>query len=249
MIGEVLQQVNGGIGIIDFHHPKGNSLPAKLLLEISVAIKKMGSDEEVKVVLLKSQGNTFCAGASFDELLEIADEEQAYKFFMGFGILIESIKNCPKFVVTQVQGKAVGGGVGIIAACDYAIGNELASIKLSELSIGFGPFVIAPAVIRKIGISAFSTLTIDSKNWKSASWAYEKGLFNDLAKDFDELELKTGELCQSLATYSPDAMQKIKEMLWEGFEELPKIHQKRAKLSGSLSQTELTKTKLSQFSK
>ncbi len=249
MTGEVLLNIEDGIGTIEFHHPKGNSLPSNLLKQLSEAIQRAGDDHSIKVIRLKSRGNTFCAGASFDELLAINSEEQAHKFFSGFGSLIESIKTCPKFVVAEVQGKAVGGGVGIIAACDYAIASENASIKLSELSIGFGPFVIAPAVIRKIGLSAFSTLTIDSTTWKTAAWGNEKGLFNEIVQDLNKLNSRTTKLCESLSNHSLEAMRQIKSTLWEGYEELNDIHKKRATLSGTLSQSELTQSILSGFKK
>lgn len=249
MTGEILLKKEEGICTVEFHHPKGNSLPGALLAELSSTIREAGLDSNVKVIRLKSRGKTFCAGASFDELLAINNEYEANAFFSGFGNLVEAIKNCPKFVVVEVHGKAVGGGVGIIAACDYAIANESASIKLSELSIGFGPFVIAPAVIRKIGLSAFSSLTIDSKSWKTADWALQKGLYNDLATSFDELDSKTTSLCESLSGYSAEAMMNIKEMLWYGYDDLHDIHKKRAELSGSLSQSELTRSILSQFNK
>ncbi len=248
MVGELNVQIENQIADIEFHHPKGNSLPAKLLQDLSNAIRDAGKNQDVKVVLLKSKGNTFCAGASFDELLSLDNKEDANVFFSGFGTLIESIKNCPKFVIAQVQGKAVGGGVGIIAACDFAIASDQASIKLSELSIGFGPFVIAPAVIRKIGLSAFSTLTIDSKSWKTSDWCLQKGLYNEVVSS-NELQDRSNELCSSLTGYSSDAMKEIKAMLWEGFEDLESIHQKRARLSGSLSQSDLTRSILARFNK
>ena len=249
MDGELFVEIKNQIAEIEFHHPKGNSLPGQLLNELASKISDAGENKEVKVILLKSRGKTFCAGASFDELLSLEDIEKAKIFFSGFGTLIESIKNCPKFVIAEVQGKAVGGGVGIIAACDYAIASETASIKLSELSIGFGPFVIAPAVIRKIGLSAFSTLTIDSTSWKSADWANEKGLYNDVVSSMDELLSKSSALCTSLSGYSTDAMKEIKNMLWDGYENLAEVHKKRALLSGTLSQSELTQQILSQFKK
>jgi len=248
MTGELRFEVENQIATIEFYHPKGNSLPSTLLNQLAETIIKSGNDPSVKVVLLRSRGEgAFCAGASFGELLSIQSEEEANSFFMGFGKLILAIKNCPKFVITRVQGKAVGGGVGIIAACDYAIGNSDASIKLSELSIGFGPFVIAPAVIRKIGLSAFSSLTIDSANWKSAQWALDMGLFNLVAKDHDSLDEECTTLCNSLAGSSPEAMKSIKKMLWEGYENLEEVFEERSRTSGILSQTETTQKILSEF--
>lgn len=249
MQGELTVRINDQIAEIEFHHPKGNSLPRTLLDQLTNAIKLSGDDDEVKVIKLKSRGKTFCAGASFDELLAIQSLEQAHSFFEGFGLLIEAIKDCPKFVVAQVQGKAVGGGVGIIAACDYSIATEAAEIKLSELSIGFGPFVIAPAVIRKIGISAFSTLTIDSKSWKSAKWSLDKGLYNQIISKNEKLEKAVQDFCITLSTYSSEAMAEIKKLLWEGYDDLSSIHEMRAKLSGEHSQTKSTQDLLKSFSK
>ena len=248
-MSNILNSKTKGVETIEFHHPKGNSLPRYLLDELATAIEHAGINSKIKVIKLKSKGTTFCAGASFDELLAITNDNAANEFFSGFGRLIESIKNCPKFVIAQIQGKAVGGGVGLIAACDYAIATKQAGIKLSELSIGLGSFVIASVVIRKIGLSAFSTLAIHSENWQSAAWAYQTGLFNDLANNVDELEVKTSELCASLAGYSSEAMKKIKELLWEEYDDLPNIHKKRARVSGKLSQTELTQSILLGFKK
>lgn len=249
MTDEVRLEIADGIAEIEFYHPKGNSLPASLLDELTATISKAGSNGDVRVLKLKSRGKTFCAGASFDELLSLENSNEAIQFFGGFGRLIEAIKNCPKFVIVQVQGKAVGGGVGVIAACDYAIATPQAAIKLSELSIGFGPFVIAPAVIRKIGLPAFSTLTIDSKNWKSAEWASEKGLYNAIVESEEELHEHTQLLCTALAGYSPQAMEEIKQMLWEGFESIEETHRNRAILSGKMSQSEFTQQTLKAFKK
>ncbi len=248
MTGELSVSVTNSIATLEFYHPKGNSLPSALLSKLAESITRLGNDAEVKVIVLRSKGDgAFCAGASFDELLTIDSEETANTFFKGFGHLILAIKNSPKFVIARVQGKAVGGGVGIIAACDYAIASEAASIKLSELSIGFGPFVIAPAVIRKIGISAFSTLTIDSTKWTSSEWAEEKGLYNAVVHGFEELDQEVHTLAEQLASYSLAAMRAIKATLWDGFEDIESTFEERAKLSGALSQSEITQSILARF--
>ncbi len=248
MTGELSASVANGVASLEFYHPKGNSLPSDLLSKLAESITQLGNDDAVKVIVLRSRGTgAFCAGASFDELLAIDSPESANLFFKGFGHLISAIKNCPKFVIARVHGKAVGGGVGIIAACDYAIGSEAASIKLSELSIGFGPFVIAPAVIRKIGISAFSTLTIDTKNWKNSDWAERKGFFNEVVEIDSDLNQTVNALAEQLAGYSAEAMKEIKTMLWAGFGNIETTFEERAKLSGSLSQSEVTQAILTKF--
>lgn len=249
MEGEIKVNITNQVGEIIFHHPKSNSLPSNLLLGLINEIKSLSANNSCAVIKLTSKGTTFCAGASLNELLAIENDKQATDFFSGFGFLIEAIKNCPKFVIAEVNGKAVGGGVGIIAACDYVVALDSASIKLSELSIGFGPFVIAPSVIRKIGVTAFSSLTIDSENWKTAEWCFNKGLYNHLAYNQEELSKKTSELCNTLASYSKQAMKEIKKMLWEGTDNLENIHKKRAELSGSLSQSSQAQSILSKLKK
>ena len=250
MSGEVLTETSEGICAIQFFHPKGNSLPGNLLSGIEEAIQSAGQDDSVKVIVLRSKGDgAFCAGASFDELLALDNEDNAAHFFMGFGKVISAIKNVPKFVVCRVQGKAVGGGVGLIAAADYAVGTHQASIKLSELSLGFGPFVIAPAVQRKTGLTAFTNLTLQPKKWHSSQWALQHGLFNEVFETTESMDLALQTFVQELADYSNDATKAIKQMLWQGFEGFEADLLERAQLSGRLSQTETTQAILRQFKK
>lgn len=250
MEGTVSYQSKNGTGIIEFHHPKGNSLPGTLLAKLKETIEKGSEDEQVAVLVLKSKGKgAFCAGASFDELSEISDLESGRKFFSGFAKVIMAIKNCPKFVVGRIHGKAVGGGVGLIAACDYAIATDEASIKLSELNLGIGPFVIAPAVQRKIGLSAFSSLTINASAWKKAAWACEHGLYNELCSSIEELDRKVSELSGRLAKSSPGAMKEIKAMLWEETGHFEKLMNERAEQSGRLVLSDFTRDFLEAFKK
>ncbi|GAB5409730.1 MAG: enoyl-CoA hydratase/isomerase family protein [Balneolaceae bacterium] len=248
MVGSVSLSVSDNIGIIEFHHPKGNSLPSNLLSELAETITKASSNHEIITLVLKSSGTgAFCAGASFDELSEIDSPEKGTSFFSGFANVILAMKNCPKFIICRVQGKAVGGGVGIIAASDYAIARSKASIKLSELNLGIGPFVIAPVVERKIGLSALSSLSINSSNWRDAKWAFEKGLYNDIYESIDLLDQSIENLAKHLSQSSPEAMKTLKSVLWEGSDSLGKVLKERAKLSGKLAQSKFTKEFIEQF--
>ncbi len=242
MEGSVHLSVQDGIGTIEFFHPKGNSLPGDMLQQLSDTITKAGESPDISVIILRSKGEgAFCAGASFDELIAIEDAETGKAFFSGFGKVIGAMVSCPKFILTRVQGKAVGGGVGIIASSDYAIANKEASIKLSELSIGIGPFVIAPVVQKKMGFTAFSTLSINAWEWKDADWVFQNGLFNDIASDGADLDEKTALLAKRLAKSSPEAMKKIKEVMWGDIESLKELVNQRAEITGSLAQGEYTK--------
>ena len=245
--GFVKTTIAENIGIIEFYHPKSNSLPGYLLNELNASIKEFCGDDKIKVIILKSAGEkVFCAGASFDELLSLNNFDEAKEFFSGFAKVILTMKNCNKFILTRVHGKAVGGAVGLIAASDYVFAATSASVKLSEISIGIGPFVIAPAVERKIGKSAFTEMTIDAE-WKSANWAYEKGLFNKLFDAVDDLDNELWSFAKKLSSYSQDATQSIKQIIWEGAENWEKLLLSRAELSGELALSETTREILKQF--
>jgi methylglutaconyl-CoA hydratase len=239
---------NSGVATISFYHPAQNSLPAALLDELTAKIVQAGENKQTRVIVLKSEGErTFCAGASFDELLQIKDKEAGAIFFSGFARVINACRKSPKIIIARVQGKAVGGGVGLAAGADYCLATEAASIKLSELAIGIGPFVISPAVIRKIGLPAFSQLTIRAVDFQSAKWAMEKGLYNEVYADIAALDAAVDGLTEKLASYHPKALSGLKQILWEGTEDWDNILNERAATSGELVLSEFTQQALQSF--
>ena len=239
---------DSGIATISFYHPAQNSLPSALLDELTAKIESAGNDPQTRVILLKSEGDrTFCAGASFDELLQIKDKETGAQFFSGFARVINACRKSPKIVIARVQGKSVGGGVGLAAAADYCLATEAASIKLSELAIGIGPFVISPAVTRKIGLPAFSQLTIRASDFQTAGWAKEKGLFNEVYADIASLDKAVNALAEKLASYHPEALSGLKQILWEGTENWDELLKQRAAVSGELVLSEFTQQALHGF--
>jgi len=239
-----------GIATISFYHPAQNSLPAALLKELAQSITLAGADAKTRIIILKSEGDrTFCAGASFDELLQIKDKQAGAVFFSGFANVINACRKSPNIIIARVQGKAVGGGVGIAAAADYCLAAETASIKLSELAIGIGPFVISPAVTRKIGLPAFSQLTIRATDFQTAQWAQEKGLYNEVYPDIPALDDALSTLSQKLASYHPDALTGLKQILWEGTENWDQLLKDRAAISGELVLSEFTQHALHSFLK
>lgn len=244
----VKHKIENGVATIEFYHPKGNSFPSFQLQKLIDTIDELGQNPEAKVIVLKSAGEkVFCAGASFDELLVIEDFETGKKFFSGFANLILAMRNCPKFIIGSVVGKVVGGGVGIVAACDYALAMDNASIRLSELSIGIGPFVIEPAISRKIGVNAFSELTLNPKEWVPASWCLESGFYNKVFDNEQDLDAATLEFSQQLSKYSPDAMKNLKSIFWENASDWDKIMPERAAMSGKLVLSDFTKETLNKF--
>jgi methylglutaconyl-CoA hydratase len=246
--GTVTLIINSGVATISFFHPAQNSLPAALLDELTEKITQAGNDSQTRVIVLKSGGDrTFCAGASFDELLQIKDKQAGAVFFSGFAKVINACRKSPKIVIARVQGKSVGGGVGLAAAADYCLATEAASIKLSELAIGIGPFVISPAVIRKIGLPAFSQLTIRAVDFQTAQWAMEKGLYNEVYPDIPALDAALDALTEKLASYHPEALSGLKEILWEGTADWDELLNHRAAVSGELVLSKFTQHALQGF--
>ncbi len=246
--GSLYTAIQNHIATIEFGHPQGNSFPLDLLNRLANEFEKLSSNDEVYVIILKSENErAFCGGASFAELKAVSTLDEGKRFFSGFAKVINAMRRCSKLIIGRVQGKAVGGGVGLISACDYAMATEEASIKLSEFTIGIGPFVIAPAVERKIGISALSELTIDATHWKTAYWAKDKGLYARVFESLTELDKEVDSLAERLASYNPQALKAMRKAFWEGTAHWEQLLIERAEISGRLVLSEFTKQALSKF--
>ena len=244
----VKSEIQNGIGTITFFHPQSNSMPGTQLRNLAAEVEKLGKDDKVKVIVLKSEGDkAFCAGASFDELISIKDIDTGLKFFSGFAMVINAMRKAPKFVIARVQGKAVGGGVGIASAADYTFAVEGASVKLSELAVGIGPFVVGPAVERKVGTSAFCQLTINATEWQGAQWAKEKGLYAELFSNTAEMDKAIETLAGKLSASNPEAMSMLKKIMWEGTENWDNLLIERAGMSGKLVLSEFTVNAINKF--
>ncbi|GGD12710.1 enoyl-CoA hydratase/isomerase family protein [Hyunsoonleella pacifica] len=244
----VTLSVENNVGYVEFFHPNRNSMPSTILSQLEETIIKAGSSDAVKVIVLKSGGDrTFCAGASFNEVVEIENEAQGKAFFSGFANVINAIRKCPKLIIGRVQGKTVGGGVGLAAATDYCLATKYASIRLSELSIGIGPFVIEPAVSRKIGKVAMSQMTIDAETFFSWEFARDKGLYADVFDTTEDLDIAVKTLAEKLASYNPEALTEMKKVIWKGTEDWDALLAERAEISGRLVLSDFTKKTLKRF--
>ncbi|WP_298946264.1 enoyl-CoA hydratase/isomerase family protein [uncultured Polaribacter sp.] len=248
--GSLYTNIQTNIATIEFGHPASNSFPSELLERLTQELFTVGNNDDVAVIVLKSEGErAFCAGASFDELVAISNLEEGKQFFAGFANVINAIRTCGKLVIARIQGKTVGGGVGLAAACDYVLATEHAAIKLSEFTIGIGPFVIEPAVSRKIGVAGTAELTLDATSWKNAYWAKEKGLYAKVFENVKELDEEVDLLAQNLASYNPDALSEMKKALWKGTENWNTLLVERAAISGELVLSDFTKKALTKFKK
>ena len=246
--GYVEAETHKGITTIEFFHPQSNSLPHRILDELANEIYDAGREDQTKVIILRSGGErAFCAGASFDELTSIKDEKKGFEFFSGFANVINAMRKCPKFIIGRIHGKCVGGGVGLAAAVDYAIAAEGAEIRLSELAVGIGPFVVGPAVQRKIGLSSFTQLSIDATMWRNADWARRKGLYSELHETVEGMDESILRLAIQLSHSSPEAMAQMKKIFWQGCEDWDELLASRAEISGRLVLSQFTKDAIAKF--
>ena len=240
--------INDSIATVEFFHPEQNSLPGAILAQLANTITEVGNMSEVKVIILKSGGErTFCAGASFQELIAIEDAATGKVFFSGFANVINAMRKCPKFIIGRIQGKTVGGGVGIAASTDYCMATQFASIKLSELNVGIGPFVVSPAIERKMGVSALSQIAIDANTFYDANWAREKGLYAQVFESIEAMDEAVQKFAEHLCTYNPEAMLEMKKVFWGGTDNWDELLAERAAISGRLVLSDFTKEKLQKF--
>ena len=248
--GFIVTTIDHKIATITFSHPASNSFPSNLLKELTEELNLLSENKFVSVIILKSGGDgAFCAGASFDELLSINNLDEGKLFFSGFANVINAMRTCKKIIVGRVQGKAVGGGVGLASACDYVFATDNASVKLSEIAIGIGPFVIEPAVSRKTGKTAMSQLTLAAHDWKSAKWAFENGLYSEIFSSIEELDSALTAFASKLSSYNPDALQEMKKVFWENTAHWSTLLYDRAGISGQLVLSDFTKNALNAFKK
>jgi methylglutaconyl-CoA hydratase len=244
----VKQHIENNIATIEFFHPEQNSLPGNILAQLAQTITDAGKNADVKVIILKSGGDrTFCAGASFKELIAINDAETGKVFFSGFANVINAMRKCPKFIIGRIQGKTVGGGVGIAAATDYCMATQFAAIKLSELNVGIGPFVVSPAIERKMGVSAMSQIAIDANNFYEAEWARNKGLYANVYESIEEMDTAVEAFANHLCTYNLEAMLEMKKIFWRGTDDWDTLLAERAAISGRLVLSDFTKETLKKF--
>ncbi|MDB4873718.1 MAG: Enoyl-CoA hydratase/isomerase [Gemmatimonadetes bacterium] len=245
--GTVSSFVAGGIADVSFGHPKSNSLPASVLSALAEQISALGARNDVRVVVLRSYGTgAFCAGASFDELAAIRDAAAGKEFFMGFARVILAMTRCPKPIITRVHGKVVGGGVGVVAASDYAMATDKAALRLSELAVGIGPFVVGPVIEHKIGAGAFGPMAIDA-DWRDAAWGERHGLYARMFDTIDALDAAIGVFARKLADANPDAVARIKAITWAGRDNWPRLLEERAAMSGTLVLSDYTRNAIAGF--
>lgn len=245
--GAVTTNVRDGVGTVEFSHPKGNSLPARLLNDLASAIRTLGADDAARVIVLRSAGSgTFCAGASFDEFTAVADAAQGKEFFSGFARVIAAMVRAPKFVLARVQGRAAGGAIGLICASDYSIAVRSAQVKLSELQVGIGPFVVGVVIERKLGLAPFQSLAVHA-DWHDAAWCERHGVYSAVVEDEAALDAAIDAHAKRLAASNPEAMREMKRIFWRGTDDWEALMGERAAMSGRMVLSAFTRDALARF--
>ena len=240
--------IENGIGTVEFFTEQSNSLPGDILMKLAETITEAGNNPDIKVIILKSGGDrTFCAGASFDELIAVDSPERGHAFFMGFANVINAMRKAPKFIIGRLQGKAVGGGIGLASATDYCFATKFSSIKLSELALGIGPFIVSAPIERKMGLSAMSQMGINAGEFYEPEWCREKGLFNEVFDSAEEMDNAVNEFANKLAAYNPEAMAEMKKVFWQGTDHWDELLSERAKTSGKLVLSDFTRNFIQKF--
>ena len=241
--------IHDGVATVSFHHPKGNSLPGALLTRLANEITALGANPDARVIVLRSDGSgPFCGGASFDELMAISTPAAGKEFFSGFSRVILAMIRVPQFVLVRVQGKAVGGGVGLVAASDYSFALKTAPARLSELVMGIGPFVVGPCIEKKIGVAAYGAMAVDA-DWRDAEWCERHGLYSQLFDSAAAMDAAIEARAQALAASNPEAMAKLKRVFWAGTEGWDRLLAERAAMSGTLVLSAFTRSAIAQFKK
>jgi len=249
-LGSIKTEIANNIAKVTFSYVASNSFPSSLLQQLTSELQSLNQNEEVAVIVLQSQGNgAFCAGASFDELIAISNYEEGSDFFSGFANVINAMRKCSKLIIGRIHGKAVGGGVGLAAACDYTFATIKSDIKLSEIAIGIGPFVIEPVVSRKLGKTSLAQMALTPTEWKSATWAFEKGLYSEIFDTIQDLDIRLEDYINELAKYNIEALAEMKKVLWEGTDNWDSLLYDRAAISGRLVLSDFTKKALKKFKK
>lgn len=240
----VTSEIKSNIAEITFGTPKSNSLPSEILEKLAQTILDEAAKENVSLILLKSEGEkAFCAGASFDELLDINDLETSKHFFGGFAKVLNAMRTCRKIVVVRVQGKTTGGGVGIACAADYCFATKDAGLALPELNLGIGPFVIGPFVERKIGKSQFTAMSLDTE-FRNANWAKDNHIYHQVFDSITEMDFEIQKFLEKLSAKSTDALALIKKVSWEGTEHFAELMPERILMSASLLLEDSTKANI-----
>ncbi len=248
--GSLYTNIQNTVASVEFGHPASNSFVSELLQRLTNTLDELSQNEDVSLIVLRSEGDgPFCAGASFKELLAVSTEEEGKQFFSGFAHVLNAMRRCSQPIIGRVQGKAVGGGVGLIAACDYVFAAEDAAVRLSELTIGIAPLVIAPAVERKIGVSGLAELSLAPTEWKNAYWAKDKGLFSKVFSTIEEMDKEIDHFTSQLGRYNPHALRELKKVLWKGTDNWAQLLTERASITGSLALSPHTKNALKSFKK
>ncbi len=191
-----------------------NAFDDSLIAAITTAFTELGTDPTVRVVILAGAGKSFSAGADLGWMKRMASygRDDNYADALALAEMVHAIAACPKPVIARVHGAAFGGGVGLVAACDMAVGGPRASFCLSEVKLGLIPAAISPYVIEAIGTRAARRYFLTAERFDAAE-ALRLGLLHSLVDDEAALDTTISGLVDALLTGGPHALAAAKRLI------------------------------------
>ncbi len=205
---------DNGVVVLTLNRPEvHNAFNDELIATLTESLQVLNSDPSVRVVQLRGAGKSFSAGADLNWMQRMAQYswEENYQDSLKLASLMSTLANMRMPTVAVVQGAAFGGGVGLVAACDFALASDKASFCLSEVKLGLIPAVISPYVVRAIGARAARRYFVTAERF-DADTALRMGLVQEVVPH-DTLTQRADEVCDAIATNGPLAVREAKKLV------------------------------------
>lgn len=206
-----IQKKDNGTLTITLNRPEiHNAFNDQMIAELTEQFQSANGDKSVQVIVLEGEGKSFCAGADLNWMKRMKDysEEENYRDSVALSRMLQAINFCSKTVVAKIHGAALGGGVGLAAACDYVVACEGTTFGLTEVRLGLLPAVISPFVVAKIGSSQARALFTTGERFDEAR-AREIGLVHQVSLE-RHFQADVDKVVQSLLSVGPKARELAK---------------------------------------
>lgn len=211
----ITSEVDGNVGILTLNRSeRHNAFDEQLIAELTEGLHEMEADPRVRAVVLSSTGKSFCAGADLEWMRRAAgySADENLRDAHRLARLLSTLNELAKPTIARVQGPAYGGGVGLIAACDIALGTYDASFALSEVKLGIVPAVISPYILAAIGERCSRRYMLTAERF-SAAEAYRIGLLHELVPGEEQLDEAIAEILGRLLANSQAAQAECKALI------------------------------------
>lgn len=209
-------EVKNEVGTIWLNRPEiHNAFNEVMIAELIKIFEEINEREDIRVVVLRGRGKSFCAGADLNWMRDVAkySYEENYKESLNLSLCFYNIYTCAKPTIAVVHGAAIGGANGLLAACDFVYADENTTFSLSEVKIGIVPACISPYVTKRVGEYGSKELMLTGKRFKGEEAANHKLVNKSLPAN--EIDGNLEELIAILKTSGPKAMTHCKNLLYD----------------------------------